>query len=232
VRVKTLPIGAGTSAGVYIDESGDAVVRSENRDVNIDTLATTPTVETSTVTGQSSIWTGQGGGWRDMIGQVIARSTGPGNPAWTQMGSSALYAYAFDAVWFTFHVDHDHSSQTAAYLHAHWTTNGTSTNTVKWEFTYCYAKGHQQAAFDIGGGGTAVTVTQAATGTAWTHMISEISSGVLASTLETDGLILVRVKRLTNGGSENADTVFLLTSDIHYQADHYATKNKAPNFNE
>ena len=178
----------------------------------------------------------QGGGWRDMLGQIIVPTTGTGRPVWTQMGTSVWYAWKFavnDAVQVIYHIDHDYSLGTNAYLHTHWTTNGTSANAVKWEFTWTFAKGYNQANFDIAGSGTTKSVSLAAGGTAWRHMISEVvdADTVPGASLEVDGLLIASIKRVTNGGSENADSVFLLMSDAHYQADALSTKNRnGPDF--
>jgi hypothetical protein len=59
-------------------------------------------------------------------------------------------------------------------------------------------------------------------------MITEDTVGITIA--EPDELILVTLERVTNGGVENADTVFGLTVDFHYQVDRLATPNRAPNF--
>jgi len=176
------------------------------------------------------------GGWRDMIGQIVTPPLGPSNPTWTQMGTSPFYGWRFglnDEVQLQFHLQHDYKPGTDIFLHTHWTTNGTSTNTVKWQFTYTYAKGFNQGAastFDIAGGGTVVTVEEAAAGTAWRHMVSEITTAISDADFEVDGILMVNVKRVTNGGTDNADTVFLIVSDCHYQSWIFNTPNRAPDF--
>jgi hypothetical protein len=47
---------------------------------------------------------------------------------------------------------------------------------------------------------------------------------------EPDELILVTLKRVTNGGTNNTDTVFGLMVDLHYESDRHVTRNKSPNF--
>jgi hypothetical protein len=100
---------------------------------------------------------------------------------------------------------------------------------VKWQFEYCYAKGFDQGNFDIAGG-RAATVEQAADGTAWRHMVSEIEVPVSDDNFEVDGLILVHITRITNGGTNNTDNVFVLTADCHYQTLGFSTKNRIPDF--
>jgi hypothetical protein len=171
-------------------------------------------------------------GWRDITSEVRTRGVGATDPSWTQIGSSAFSAYAFavnDVSWHSFHVPHDIVPDSEVFFHIHWITDGTSTNTVKWQFEYCYAKGFDQAAFDVASPATA-TAEEAASGTAYQHMVTETSGQAITGLTEPDGIIQVKVTRLTNGGSENADTVFMLTSDIHYQSTSAATYGKAPDF--
>ena len=177
-------------------------------------------------------------GWRDMVGQIVPAPLGPANPAWTQMGSSPFYGYLFaanDHIQICYHFNHDlyipATGNPEVYLHAHWTTNGTSTNSVTWQMTWVYAKGYDQGNFDIAGGGTAVVVTQAAAGTAWRHMIAEIAVPISSEDFEVDGLILCQYKRIANPESSptlaaNADGVFLLTADGHHLADRLNTAEK------
>jgi hypothetical protein len=126
-----------------------------------------------------------------------------------------------------FHCNHDIKPGGKAYIHMHWTTNGTSTAAVKWEFSYSRAKGHQQAAFSAP---VTVSVTQAASGTAYQHMVAEIADVDALALTEPDELIIITARRVTNGGTDNTDTVFGLTVDLHYEASMHATPQKAPGF--
>jgi len=125
------------------------------------------------------------------------------------------------------------------FFHTYWLTNGTSTNNVTWQYTYAYAKGFNQGAFDFALANSPltdagiVTCQQAASGTAYQHMVTETDGVSIAGLSEPDGIIYVNIKRITNGspgGADNADGVFVLTSDIHYQSTNMATINKAPGF--
>lgn len=168
--------------------------------------------------------------WRDMIGVPVNR-TGVTNPTWTQIATSPFFGYFFqlnDELQFDYHIQHDYKAGTGIYLHAHWLTDGTQTNTCKWEFTYTYARGHNQANFNLTG--TTVTVTEAAAGTPYRHMTSEIATAITDATFEPDGIITVRLRRVTNGGTNLTDKVFLRVADCHYQVDRFGTLNKAPNF--
>jgi hypothetical protein len=61
-------------------------------------------------------------------------------------------------------------------------------------------------------------------------MISEVALADALTLVEPDELILVTLRRVTNGATENTDSVFGLTVDFHYEADRAATPNKAPDF--
>jgi hypothetical protein len=174
-------------------------------------------------------------GWRDMIGQITPPTSGANVPTFTTMGTSVFQAYAFDiddrfrAI---YHFQHDYKPGGKVLLHVHWTTNGTKVQPVKWEFIWAYAKGHNQANYNIAGGGTTVTVQEAAQGTAWRHMTSEIAVELPdpGGDFEPDGILMVRLRRVTNGGVENTDTVFVLTQDCHYETHQTSTKNRVPDF--
>lgn len=175
-------------------------------------------------------------GWSDLtsststagiVGAVapVAQPFGPGTPLRKE------YAFAVgDYVYLQpFHVNHDIVPVTCqAYLHVHWSTNGTNTAVVRWEFLVSRAKGHNQAAF---GNQVSIVVEQAASGTAWKHMITEVTAEADILTLtEPDELINVTLRRVTNGGTDNTDQVFGLTVDLHYQTDRMSSVNRSPNF--
>jgi hypothetical protein len=181
----------------------------------------------------------QGGGWRDILGQSISPTAGPTIPVWTQIGATAFYAYVYqtnDQQWFFFHINHDYKPGTDIYLHVHWLTNGTSTNNVKWEFTWSFAKGFNQGAastYNLSGAGAGQgtsTVEQAGSGTQYQHMTSEIATPVSDADFEVDGIMMVRLRRIAQTGAANADTVYVTMMDLHYQSDKLNTKNRIPDF--
>ena len=170
-------------------------------------------------------------GWRDILGQVINKGVGSNDPPWSQIGTSVFYAYKFavnDEVWIPYHIPHDLVPNTAIYFHAHWLPDGTNVQPVKWEFSYIYARGFDQDNFSIPG--TTVTAQEAPPGTAYRHMVTETAAVTIANLDEPDGIIYTRCRRITNGGTDNANGIFLLTADVHYQSTNLATKQKAPNF--
>lgn len=173
-------------------------------------------------------------GWRDMLAPLSAARVPPSNaPSLENFGSAGSLQrteYAFDVGEYIFvtplHTQHDLKPNSLAYFHVHWTTNGTNVNTVRWEINYQRSKGHGQAAF--GAPTQLLLAAQAPTGTAYTHMIIEDTVGI--TLYEPDELIIATIRRVTNGGTDNTDTVFALMCDLHYQVDRQATLNKAPNF--
>lgn len=173
-------------------------------------------------------------GWRDLTSDIIIRGNQSSAPTWEQIGTlSDIYGYNFaidKECWAYFHMDHDYKPGGDVLLHVHWTTTGTSTNTVKWEIKYTVAKGHNQSVGGNFASPTTVYVEQAASGTAYRHMVTEMSTSISVDKMEPDSLLLVHFKRVSNGGTNNPDNVFGLTLDCHYQTDRNATINRAPNF--
>ena len=173
-------------------------------------------------------------GWRDITGSIDVRGTGSTDPDWTQLGSGPFSAYKFainDQCWLCYHIPHDILPSSDIFLHAHWTTSGTQTAAVKWTFKWMYALGFDQGTFDVNG--TAISVSEAASGTAWRHMVTESAAITIPTLTEPDGLLYVNVQRVSNAASplvENTNNVFLLTADVHYQTTNVATKQRAPNF--
>jgi len=175
-----------------------------------------------------------GAGWSDLTAPLLGSGMPNTNaPTLANFGPSPsiyrAYSFALDDYCYVqpFHVNHDIKPNGQAYIHVHWSTNGTSTNTVKWEFQVLRALGHNQANF---GAVTTLSVTQAAAGTAWRHMIAEVDVSQTLTFTEPDEVLLVVLKRVTNGGTNNADTVFGLMVDFHFERDRDATPGKAPNF--
>ena len=170
-------------------------------------------------------------GWRDITGQIDTRVGGT-NPTWTQIGAGPFYAYAFgvnDECWIHYHIPHDIVPSTDIHLHCHWLPSGTDANNVKWEWYYSFAKGFDQAAFNTTG--TQITAEQAGPGTAYQHMVTETTGITISGLTEPDGFLMTRMRRVTNGGTENTDTIYVLTADVHYQSTGIlTTANKAPDF--
>lgn len=169
-------------------------------------------------------------GWKDLRSSVFSGDIPPASaPTLTAFGPSGnLKRYAFsigDYVELDFHVDHDYWPGSLAMVHVHWTTDGTQTNSVKWQLEYTLAKSHNQGNYPID---TVLTLEEAAHGTAWRGMTTEDATGI--SILEPDTLIHMKLSRITNGGTNNTDAVFGLFVDFHYQTSQFATPYRSPNF--
>ena len=168
-------------------------------------------------------------GWKDEFAALVAAATGAGSPDMFAFGPTGnIKQRRFkvgDSVYVCWHVNHDVKVGSTCYMHVHWSTDGTDTNTVKWDINYTFAKGHNQEAYPAE---TTVSVEEAGSGTAWQHMISEDTVGMTIP--EVDSLIIAEVERVTNGGTNNTDDVFGLYVDIHYESDRDATPNRAPDF--
>ena len=143
-----------------------------------------------------------------------------------------------------FHIPHNVKPGSKAYMHVHWSTDGTaataaSTDTVEWVLDYEYAKGHQQESFGNAG---QITLTQSVysgisvgptTPDPWFHYITEASDAQAIVLPEVDSLLFVKVTRgstsdtYDNTGNGN---VFGLFVDIHYQIDRFGTPRKSPDF--
>ena len=170
-------------------------------------------------------------GWRDITGPIETRGLGATDPDWAAIGGSVMSAFKFslnDTCWIPFHIPHDYAPGTDVHFHVHWLSDGTdTTNTVKWQFDYMFAKGFGQEAYPIASLPTAVTAEQASAGQYY-GMVTETAAVTID--LEVDGILYVKVTRITNGATDNSDGIFVLTSDVHYQSTNMTTPNKAPNF--
>lgn len=148
------------------------------------------------------------------------------DPSWSQIGATAFSAYKFglnDECWVVYHIPHSYRAGTDIYFHAHWIADGTNAQNVRWEWTWATAKGYNQGAFDFTG--TTVTKDQA-NGVQYQHQIAEISTPASSVNFEIDGLIMCRIRRITNGATDNADNIFLLIADAHIEVDQIATPNR------
>lgn len=179
-------------------------------------------------------------GWRDLTSAVnAARVTGASEPTFEAfIGTINQYSFSASAmnqvVMNPFHIDHDYMEGTDLFIHIHYATPGTDTGVVRWGLEWTYAKGHGQEAFPSS---TTYYLEQAADAVANTHQIVEgtvpgtdVIQGI-ENGIETDGLLICRLFRdAAHANDTCTDKAFALTVDIHYQCDHLATPNKAPDF--
>lgn len=180
--------------------------------------------------------------WHDIIGDVRPKTTGAGTPAAATYIGGQIQQYRFvanDICDFLYHVPHDYLPGSDVHLHVHWSHNGTDiTGDAVFTYYATYAKGHNQDNFDAEVTGTITYATTDITTTPrYRHRIDEVqlsTSGGSASQIDTDniepdGLILVRIN-LTTLPTITAGSLFVHTSDIHYQSTGIGTKQKEPDF--
>lgn len=174
---------------------------------------------TLTVTGQVYPIATEEGGWVDILGPVVPPANGPTVPVLTALSSPhdnfllPLFAIG-DKFGFSAHIPHGINASTGLYLHAHILIDGTSTNTVKFQFEYSYAHGYSR---EVLSSPSIVTIEQAGTGVAKTHQILEIANPILTNSIETDGILNCVFSRITNGGTNVTDNVFVTFLDVHAQ---------------
>lgn len=140
------------------------------------------------------------------------------------LGSFRLARFAVgDEIQFFGHIPHGIDAAEGVYFHVHFFVDGTDTQPVKFDFLYSYSPGYARGTFPA-----TATVSAAITpnGVAKTHYIAEIPAPVLVNNLETDGLILVLARRVTNGGVDNADPVFVMFIDAHARLTDFCSVNK------
>lgn len=180
-------------------------------------------------------------GWNDLTASInAAKVTGASQPTWA-VYAGGIYAYSFSPTTMNecwpdpFHILHDISELSHLWGHAHFSTLGTNTGTVRFGLEWMYAKGHGQEPFS-----TPVTYywEQAVSATPKMHQVvegTEVGTDVIdgpATGIETDGLLICRFFRdAAHVNDTCTDPVFVHTVDIHYYCDHYATAGRAPNFN-
>lgn len=182
-------------------------------------------------------------GWKDLIGDVVPKTTGAGSPP--------LDTFRDDVRWFSygsgddgdivFHIPHDYVPGTDLFIHVHWAHNGTNiTGSIDVRFHLTYAKGHNQANFSadvephlVVGSLTIANTPQ------YRHRLDEIQcsttggSATLLNTtdIEIDGIIGVHydldtIPTITGGTGKP----FIFAIDLHYQSTGIPTKQKSPNF--
>lgn len=178
-------------------------------------------------TGRNRNRLAQGGGWKDLLCHYTPRAAGLQIPALTTVGASPIQLPRWqvnDLAYYSFHIPHDYHVGTDVHFHVHWMSDGTDVNPVNWQVSYYYAQGLGPT-FPIGSPATIVTFQEAATGSAYSHMITE-SAALTIANLEPDGFVLCELKRITNGGTDNANNIFAWNMDIHYQSIEESTQNK------
>lgn len=191
----------------------------------------------------------------------VRPAAGGGNaslPDYVSYNGFNIYAFRFGTTnpnnhlheaFIEYHLPHDYVPNSDIYIHSHWSqatvdTGGTAgvPGICKWMYNVLSAKGHgTPGSSSRGAFSTEVFCSglQQGSTTQYGHMISEIqlssltptSNQINSSTLEPDGLLLVRVYRDPNDTQDTLNQdVFLHFVDIHYQSTNISTKQKSPDF--
>ena len=178
-------------------------------------------------------------GYRDILGQIRTRGVGATDPSdAVYNGNIRQYQFAVnDVAWVNFHMPHDYVPGSDIFLHYHWShiSGSVSGGTVTWGYDITFSKGFDQEPFVTPVSGTVVGTASA---TQYQHIVTEVqvsasspsASQLDSSTLETDGVFLLRVDLNANNMTGATPNPFLHFVDIHYQSTGLPTKNKAPDF--
>ena len=170
-------------------------------------------------------------GWDDLIGPMAGGKTTTANdPTWAVF-RNGIYSYSFPQnamteLWLVFHLNHGYAPGTKIYPHIHWATAGTDTGVVRWGIEYTIAKCYDQQAFPAS---STIYLEHAASATPYMHQISETTepNAIVATNLEPDSLILVRVFRDgTHANDTCTNAAFGLTCDLHFQRNGVSTLNR------
>lgn len=184
-------------------------------------------------------------GWRDLEGPINVPSSGANRPTLTTyVNDIEDYAFAAGDHYgpIKFHIPHDYKRGSDMFIHAHWSHNGTNiSGSLVLNYNFVYAKGHNQAQFGAAQKTIEHTIgsLSIANTPARRHRIDEVPLTIIGGSatlldpndIEVDGLILMHFDTPTiptvTGGALKP---FIHYVDIHYQADRFATRRRAPDF--
>lgn len=172
--------------------------------------------------------------WYDMLAPLSSagRRGTAADFDWAEYNGTGIYQPDFaideDGI-VVYHVNHDIKPNSKSYPHVHWSADGTDANPVHWELNYITAARDDDAPVAFGAKQT-ITLIGVNPGNAFSHFVTEVNDANSITIPEVDSVILMQVKRVTNGATENTDTIFGHFVDIHYQRDRFGTPQKAPDF--
>jgi hypothetical protein len=180
-----------------------------------------------------------GRGWRDNEKEVNIRA-GTSSPGSLTI-RDGLIAYSFPAdtiaeCFVNFHINHDYIAGTMIYPHVHWVTPTTSTGTVRWGVEYTLARRADDTGLTHFGPTQTLYIENTITDGAdaqYKHMVNESADGggIDGTDLKVDCLVMCRFFRdAAHVNDTYPDPVGLLTVDIHYECDIFATPLRGPPF--
>ena len=172
--------------------------------------------------------------WYDMLAPISSagRRGAAADFDWTEYNGTGIYQPDFaineDGI-VNFHINHDIKPLSDIYPHVHWSADGTDANPVHWELNYIFASRNDVTPTAFSAKQT-ITLIASNPGNAFSHFVTEVDDDNAFTAPEVDSILMFQIKRVTNGATENTDTIFAHFLDIHYQRDRFGTPNKAPDF--
>lgn len=183
--------------------------------------------------------------WRDLIGNIGIKTTGPTAPtlsAFRGGNAQRLFFPVGTQADMEYHIPHDYLPGSDVFLHLHWGHNGTAIGgNLVLQVSMSYAKGFNQEIFTPEKVfNMTIPATNLTVAPRFCHIVSEVQISASnptatqfnSSIFEVDGEMIVQLKCLTvptiTGGTVAAP--YWGHIDLHYQSTGRGTKNKQPNF--
>ena len=171
-------------------------------------------------------------GFLDINVPITTTGSGTNDPTITQItGLTGMQMYTFPGsgggasmrqCWGIIHIPHNYAPGTGVFFHTHVMTDAavlTGNYKINFDYTYASSAGVFPAV-------QTVSVIDNFTSTLQ-HKISEISAPILASSLEVDGVIMIRMWRDHADAQDTfAGDVHLMFIDAHIQINKFSTKYK------
>jgi hypothetical protein len=168
-------------------------------------------------------------GWRDIIVDVVDVGTTGTTPATYDLinGTGVLRAWRFDVndeLNFTAEMIHDYQEGTDLHPHIHWMGEASSgTAPIRFAIDIQWRESGDTWTYS----GTGRT-TYSGSGTAGTGYISHVMEleQMTGTSKKIGGILLGRIRRITNGATDYAGNVFVFQLGVHYQMDSLGSLNE------
>ncbi len=208
---------------VGIDESADdkTITVDEN---NITKIGDADGSNYSKIEADGTIeFNGNATVWDDL--RVPVTTAKPGNVVPDFAGflaTGGLKTYLFDGggraeeIHFIVQMPHSYKLGTNITPHVHWTPTDTNTGNVRWSLEYTW---QQRGA--VFGASTTIHIIDAASGTAWDHLLRANFAAIDGSgiSLVSSMLVCRLFRNSADGGDTYASDAALLEIDFHYEID-------------